>query len=780
MHEKAFESDIKFEELIDFDCLLNMLEAFENLTHCTMTIVDMHGNHIIDGEKACALCRLVKKTQKGGKKCAVSDERLIEDVKKSGKMIARPCESAGLTDVALPIIVKGVYVGTIFAGQINAHNLTEDAVRRYAAEIGASESEMADAYRRVPKADNDYFKKTIALLEVFIQQLSKMMAANLEIKQQLDINSKNTEIIQKAYDLQLLFNNVLQALFVDTSDGDSLKNAAEHIKKHFDLDTICIFEKFERVKNSYVVKACSEFQGEHKDMTIPMEFVSKNIDTLIKNGFLYYEADGHDNMLKSIGDKIRSITVFPIYMDKVFSGFMGMCSERKQSFGDAQISALKSISYVIGSYMAKIEADKRVEQMAFCDPLLGIPNRLACERRLDEVLEKAKKTGQSGAVLFVDLDNFKEVNDAYGHSYGDLLLTQIVSFFDGTDLVRGNYYRFGGDEFIIILDGLNSDEAGVVVSCILDRFRQPWKLNGIEHGCTISIGMSLYPEHGTTADEIVRNADVAMYRAKMHGKDSMAIFNLSVDEAFLKNRELESELVEMVSSGDFSEFDIYYQPIIDVKTGKVFAEEALIRWESPKFGKIEPERLVALAENTEIINSLNLWVLEKACEKCAVRQKTGKNLSICVNFTLRQLQNARMVEKVLETLKKASLSPKHLYIELQEAASLERMTSAISNIGRLRRAGVKIVMDDFGSGVSSLSNLRQIPLDMLKTDRSLISRIDDKYIRTIIRSLSDIAHSMDLKICIKGVENDVQAEFARGVGSDYVQGFAFGVPAKDD
>jgi len=417
------------------------------------------------------------------------------------------------------------------------------------------------------------------------------------------------------------------------------------------------------------------------------------------------------------------------------------------------------------------------QKMAYTDAALGIPNRYRCEQVLKKYIDEAELQGKTGGVMLVDLDNFKIINDAFGHANGDILLQSVVNFFSTLPFVKDSFYRYGGDEFIILLHDQPNEFVMKTASRIMERFKSPWSIPNKEIYCTVSIGISFYPESGYTVEDIIKKADIAMYRAKMSGKDAVAVFDNKIDSEFISKTETETCLRNAIKGG-CSEFMLYFQPIINLKIDKVVGAEALIRWQSPKLGLVYPGSFIPIAENTGLIHQLGEWALKEACKCCKEWQDSGlEKIDLSVNFSMRQFQDPDLPNLIKRILKETRLSPESLTIEITESFQSNDYEMLINTIEIIRSMGIRSAMDDFGVGYASLGNLKRIPIDIIKIDRSLLKALDtDLYYKIFLRSVIELAHNMGLKVCVEGVETQVQKDYTTMLRSDLAQGYFISEP----
>jgi len=422
-----------------------------------------------------------------------------------------------------------------------------------------------------------------------------------------------------------------------------------------------------------------------------------------------------------------------------------------------------------------------LQHQANHDNLTGLPNRSLLRDRIEQAIAKARRAGHLVAVVFIDLDHFKLINDSLGHHVGDRLLLEVADRLVGC--VRGHdcVARQGGDEFVIVLtEQHDEDEIIAVVSRLLEEISQPWIDNGREYGLSCSVGISCYPQDGTNPDALLRSADAAMYQAKTSGRNTYHFFTPELNHAISERLELENSLRHALER---EEFRAYYQPRVDVASGRIIGAEALIRWDCPGKGLIPPDSFIPIAEETGLITGIGEWILKEACRQNRAWQEAGlPPISVSVNLSPIQFRHTGLVESVVAALACSGLDPAWLELEVTESFVMhdaERINLAMQS---LKALDVAIAVDDFGTGYSSLSYLKRFPVDRLKIDKGFVRDIDsDPYDAAIVRAVITLGHALGLKVVAEGVETAAHLDYLRLHGCDELQGYYFSrpVPAQE-
>ena len=421
-------------------------------------------------------------------------------------------------------------------------------------------------------------------------------------------------------------------------------------------------------------------------------------------------------------------------------------------------------------------AEAKIRHLAFFDPLTGLPNRMLLRERLDEALDSAIGRGTTGALLFIDLDDFKTLNDTLGHDIGDLLLREVGLRL--TSCVRANdtVARLGGDEFVVLLEGLGEEadstaaEVKAITDKILFQFLYPYRFANYEHNITASIGVTLFPVWSGTADDLLKQADMAMYRAKAQGRNAMCFFDPAMERLVASRAELGSDLRRALQN---REFELFYQPQVD-HAGNILGAEALLRWRHPRRGMVPPLEFIPVAEDAGLIGEIGRWVLETACAQIAQWSSRPEmaQLHVAVNVSVRQFLDPNFASLVSDVLEASGANPRRLKLEITESSLMERIEDIITMMTALKAVGVGFSLDDFGTGYSCLSHLKRLPLDQIKLDRSFVNDIlTDARDALIARTIIMLGRDLNLSVIAEGVETEGQRQILEKLGCGTFQGY---------
>jgi diguanylate cyclase (GGDEF)-like protein/PAS domain S-box-containing protein len=423
-------------------------------------------------------------------------------------------------------------------------------------------------------------------------------------------------------------------------------------------------------------------------------------------------------------------------------------------------------------------ANERAQHLADHDALTGLPNRRLLEDRLTQALALSYRNRKLTAVMFVDLDRFKTINDSLGHAVGDVLLKEVAQRLVRQLRVGDTICRIGGDEFVVVLPEIKrSGDAAQVAQKVIEQLSQPVVVEERDLTVTPSIGIAVFPDDGRDAETLIRNADAAMYHAKEMGRANYQFFTAEMNQAASRRLALETDLRRALGK---DELRVHYQPIVDMRTGKVSAHEALVRWQHPERGLVAPGEFIQLAEETGLILKLGEWVLREAC-RWATFIGIEHGLQVSVNLSPRQFNDPKLVQVVASALRETGLPARLLELEITETTAMQHTDVTLGTMKKLKQLGVSLAIDDFGTGYSSLSYLKRFPVDKLKIDRSFTTEVpEDEDQCAIVSAIVALAHALDIKVIAEGVEHEAQRNFLRDCACDYIQGYLIGRPVDAD
>jgi diguanylate cyclase (GGDEF)-like protein/PAS domain S-box-containing protein len=546
-----------------------------------------------------------------------------------------------------------------------------------------------------------------------------------------------------------LFQHSNDAIFLHDLDGTILDTNQK------------VLDQFQYTKSEILSLKIADL---HPDEALPIS--KRAFKKVTENGFFNFEIDFKKKNGEIFPAEVSS-SLFKIGVQEVIQGIVRDITDRKR--------AVEQISF-----------------MAYHDHLTQLPNRHLLKDRLQQAISSAKQYDRIVGILFLDLDNFKRINDTLGHDHGDKLLLNVADRLQGyirnsdsiarLEVERGDttIARLGGDEFTILLTEIKHiKDAAKVAQRILDLFSEPFAIESHEVFITTSIGISVYPDDGETVDTLLKHADTAMYHAKEQGRNNYQFYRESMNITTIERLDLESKLRKAL---DRKEFVLHYQPQLDTKTKKIIAVEALIRWMHPDKGMMSPMTFIPVAEETGLIIPMGEWILRTACNQNIAWQQAGlPSIRVTVNISSVQFSQKNFVEMVDKILKESGLNPQYLELELTESILMQATDTAVTTLKELKSLGIRLSIDDFGTGYCSLNYLKSFPIDTLKIDRSFVRDLStSQEDKAIIHAMIALGHTLNLDVIAEGVETMQQFEYLSEKGSDAVQGFLFSKPLPND
>lgn len=486
-------------------------------------------------------------------------------------------------------------------------------------------------------------------------------------------------------------------------------------------------------------------------------------------------ADLPDFLSMMAGAGAQRILVLPIYWHDKINGLLAIGLLEVRDFNDEMVREARNLGNRIGVALAAHARDEELKYRAYHDSLTGLPNRALLLERLGQEMAHARRSSLQLAVLFMDLDRFKNINDSLGHECGDRLLCQVADRLASCTREGDTVARLGGDEFVVLLPGLgNPEQAARLAREMLSLLSEPFILDGSESYVGASIGVAIFPDDGSLPSELLKKADIAMYRAKAMGRGRVTFFEESMNQVQQERARLERELRQALERRQLS---LEYQPRLRLADDALAGAEALLRWHHPELGWISPEHFIPLAEEIGLMDSLGGWVLQEVCDQLAQWQAAGHDINVSVNISARQLKSGGLVQQVRHALQSSGVKPGSLELEVTEGTLIENIEEVGEQLERIKQTGVTIALDDFGTGYSSLTYLQRLPLDILKIDRSFVQALGrESTAGSIVYSIVALAHALGKIVVAEGVERDDQLTQLRAWGCEQIQGNYYSRP----
>lgn len=645
----------------------------------------------------------------------------------------------------------------------------------------------------------------------FLESLTKQyFAVKLEevIAQEAFIKSHESEEKMKA-ELRRseVMTHIVSKLESEDSFADIVENILESVCGYLDISAASMLQIDD--KNQMMNMIC--YYGFHdpeqvKTMRhLPLEEVPWangkpyliSSDTYLPENFLKYFQTYHR----------RAGIFLPLGVNEKSGMYLAFVEERfPRLWSQEEIKFLNDVKQIVQSILAKritknslassyasLEAILENMGCGVCvadikqennDFLTGLFNRMRCEQDLKMYIRTAKEQKTEGALLYIDLDDFKHINDGLGHQYGDILLKAISNSLRRIKGIEDRCYRMGGDEFIIIVKPEQYDRLEQIIEEVQAIFSKPWFLHSADYYCTMSMGVVRFPKDANTVTDLIKKADISLYEAKKGGKNRVEYYGGDGEDTALRCLDMEKNMRD-ATANSCEEFEVYYQPVIDISGEKERCSgvEALVRWNSGKMGMVGPGEFIPLAEYLGLINPIGDFVLRKACEKCKYWNDMGHpEYRINVNLSVVQLLQNDIVERIRTVLEETKMRPENLTLEVTESLAINDIGRMKKVLSKIKELGALIALDDFGTGYSSLSHIRELPIDIIKIDRCFVIDLGkDDYAETFVRMVAELADTIGVRMCVEGVEYDEQLQILKDMKKvQYIQGYYYDKPLTEE
>lgn len=575
----------------------------------------------------------------------------------------------------------------------------------------------------------------------------------------MELESANFQLMASEQELNRQFLEIRE-------QKEKLKISRERYRLAAEGAEVGIWDLDLENKEMYVSKKGKEVFG------LADQELSTNMLIAIKNKILesdYQEVkEKYDNHINNKSDAFEVKCRIKVTDDKYSWVYI-----RGRALRDGQGQVIRIAGSVNNINKEKL-TEARIRKLAYYDSLTGLPNRAYFNQLMDEYIQT--KSYDKFAIFLIDIDNFKAINDSLGHSYGDEIIIKVAEHLKKHINKDSELIRFGGDEFLIIVHNIKTNaELKCFAEVIIDEFNKPFINEGLVFPITLSMGVATYPFDGQQPDELLKHADMALYDIKVNGKNGYKMFSFELDETFNKRLTLERDLRKAISN---MEFELYYQPKLDVSKGRVLGYEALLRWNHPVNGMVSPLEFIPLAEETGLIIPIGEWVICESIKQLKEWHRMGyAELTIAVNLSARQFRDVHLIDLFKRIYNEMDVDMSRLELEITESTALEDIKFAVHILNNLKKLGIKVSLDDFGTGYSSLNYLTQLPIDYLKIDKSFLNNtIKHRSGEEIIKSVINLAHACDIKVIAEGVETKEQMDFLRNEDCDMIQGYYISKP----
>ncbi len=736
--EHLVDEKYSFADLVDIQQLKHIFEHFSRATGFTTGLVTFPGQQILIATGWRRICTdFHRKCPQSNIHCKNSNIHLTSQLKRRRTMNILPCEN-GLVDGATPIIINGAHVASLATGQIFIDSKPDlERFRRQAQQYGFNEEDYLAAVAEVPVVTRQAFEHAL----LFLSDIAALLASTgLKALQQKQVEEKLRQSEQR---YRTYFENSTDAM-TTWKDGliiDCNKAAIKLLKRSCRDDII----------NYHPAQLSPTLQPDGRNS---VEKAHQLMELTIERGSHMFEWDHTCPSGSAIPVEITA-TVIPCAESTLVLGVLRDISDRRIMMQQLEYNALHH-------------------------PVTGLPNRLLLGARLEHSIQYAERENISGAVLLLDLDDFKKINDSLGHTIGDEVLKIVASRLLGCIRNIDTVAHISGDEFAVVYQSINNlDDAVAKAQQILHILEQPFILNGDELFISASIGIVEFDGRSSGMEELLQKADATMYGAKTKGKNCYNLYSTNTTESALEQVRMESSLRRALER---DELVVHYQPQISLSSGKIIAAEALMRWQHPEQGLIPPDSFIPLSEETGLIIPMGEWIMRQACKQLVAWRKQGIEIQrIAVNLSGRQLQLQTLPQIVNAILTETDCPADALELEITEGFIMRHPEESITMLRNIQQLGVELSVDDFGTGHSSLNYLKRLPINRLKIDRSFVWDIDkDPNGEILTRAIIAMGHGLGLQITAEGIETEAQHSFLQELSCNEAQGYMFSKPLPAD
>lgn len=662
-------------------------------------------------------------------------------------------------NIFLPIVILSL----LLVAYLSSKQIRRGLVPLEKLKAGTKQLAEGDFQTRVNISSGDEFEDLATSFNTMAEHIDKQFTS-------LQIMSEVDRIMLSSLDANYILETVMDRI----KDISFCQRALIFRVKRADLDV-----------STFELSNMDQAQPFFRDTIVIEPADQQALETNPQYLFVHYDNHPPEYLKPLIQEGGKSFIIFPIFLREQLFTLVVLVYKSKIHFEDYDFHHARELTDRIAVAMTNADWEEKVYRQANYDVLTDLPNRNLLMDRLDQSIQRARRDGSKVAVLLVDLDRFKAINDSLGHNAGDTLLRGVSERLKTIISSADTLVRYGGDEFVVIMSDIRYHSNSLtsitfMAERILDMLMKPYSINGHEINITASIGISLYPSDSRNANDLLKFAESSMYHSKSYKKGFYQFYSSDINATSITQLELENDLRQAIKR---NELELYFQPKLDLAKGEITSAEALLRWNHPKSGMISPDTFLPLAENIGLFIPLNNWVIEQVCKQVRFWMDNNQPVTkIAINLSAHQFKTENLTQKIQFLLHKYKLDVNLLELEITEDAVMSNINESIQTLKQLNELGTQLAIDDFGTGYSSLSYLTKFPIHYLKIDKSFVREApSNKSVNSVIAATIAMAHSLKLKVIAEGVETKAQLEFLKTLGCDIVQGYLISkpLPARD-
>lgn len=784
------EDDFQLADILDAKTLSVLLDNFCNSVGIAAAIIDLKGEVLIASRWQRICTDFHRKNKSTCERCIESDTDLALRLESKEQFSVYKCKN-GMTDAASPIIIEGKHLANVFVGQFLTHTPNRVFFADQAKKVGFDQHAYLNALDEVPIISEERLPTILGFLSGFAKLVGSMGLQRVRAERARILLSKyqqELEMLVKVRTSELaLQNNILEKIGSKESLSEILKDLIHQVES-LHPEILCAVSLLDKNSKSFVNTAAP---------SLP-DFFNKTIDELhlsdsahiaaLSTGYLLSVDNTQEHASWKNYRKVAAQANVHAYWcqpfkdqhNQVIGAFTIYQAESKKP-SETDIKLIESYANLTKLIVERKVASEEIKNLAFYDTLTGLPNRRLLLDRLNHVAISRGRGDKEAALLFIDLDKFKKLNDTLGHDMGDLLLQQVAQRLKKCVRSGDTVARIGGDEFVIILKDLNKEtfvaarQTESIANKMIMALGKPYQLGKHEYFSTPSIGATMITDANSEIEDLLKQGDIAMYQAKKAGRNTLRFFSPQMQESINARVFLERALSNAIKN---NEFQLHYQLQVD-SAGYPIGAEAFIRWLHPTQGLVPPSHFIPMAEESGLIVQIGQWVLENACAQLSQWQHSEltRNIVLSINVSVKQFKHPNFVSQILETLAQYDISPGSLKLELTEGLLLDDIENTGLIMNQLNESGILFSLDDFGTGYSSLQHLKKLPLNQLKIDQSFVRDLAiNPHNKALVRTIIAMANGLNLSVIAEGVETEEQRDLLSESGNTHYQGFLFSRP----